>query len=349
MTNARWNVGRLLFSLLVLPAALSYASQPPATGAPRMFTISGRVIDSHGKPPTDLDLWIAQGDGEQGMTSSTPLEADGTFTSSALTPGRYVVATGPRAEPGGIPPGFEGGVTGVTLNDRDVAGLVIYTHPSVSVRGHLRYDGEGPDARHPTVHVMTFLVARGAISMSGSSAAQVQPDGTFEMHNVFGPSLIRTGYGFPDRQSPWWPGPVMLDGHDITDVPIEFEQYPNADVEVVFTQHYTGLDGRASDETGLPSGNACVAIFSADRERWQLWASTTKFPRTDADGRFYALLPAGSYMTVALPATACGSRGEAMRDFSALARNATSVTIADGETRHLSLTARSRSSPRDWK
>jgi hypothetical protein len=340
-------VGRVLLSLLVLPAALSYG-QPPATSAPGTFTISGRVIDSHGKAPTNLDLWIAQGDGEQGTTSSTPLQADGTFTSSGLKPGRYLVGAGPRAEPSGIPPGFEGGVAGVTLTDRDVDGVVIRTRPSVSVRGHVRYDAETPGAERPTVNVMTFPVVPGAISMSGSSA-QVQPDGTFVMHNVFGPSLIRTGYGFSDRQSPWWPGPVMLDGHDITDVPIEFEQYPNADVEVVFTQHYTGLEGRVIDETGLPSASACVAIFSADRERWQLWASTTKFPRTDADGRFCALLPAGSYMTVALPATACSSRGEAMRDFSALARNATPVTIADGETRHLGLTARTRSSPRDWK
>jgi hypothetical protein len=99
----------------------------------------------------------------------------------------------------------------------------------------------------------------------------------------------------------------------------------------------------------MTNGNPCGAIFSADRERWQLWASTTRLPGTDADGRFYALLPAGSYLALALPATACSSRGEAMQDFDALEWVATRVEIDDGQTGQLNLTTYRPSTARDWK
>jgi len=140
----------------------------------------------------------------------------------------------------------------VVITDHDVTGLVIRTHPSVSIRGHVRYDAEDAKAERPQINLFAMIVVSDLPVPGMGSSAPVEADGTFVIHNVFGSSVIRSGYSLQGRTG-WYPGPILLNGRDITNVPVEFETQPDATLEVVFTQRYSGLIGRVVDQAGLPS------------------------------------------------------------------------------------------------
>jgi hypothetical protein len=76
----------LLCLASLLPALSAVGQQPP--DRPRTFTISGRVINSHGQPPTDLTLMVGHNEGDGFSGSSEEFRPDGTFTTRGLTPGR---------------------------------------------------------------------------------------------------------------------------------------------------------------------------------------------------------------------------------------------------------------------
>ena len=330
----------VLLCLINLLPALSGVGQQPSD-PPRTFTISGRVVKSNGRAPGDLLAFVSYVEGDSLKSSGVPLEADGTFAVRGLTPGRYGVAAGPGSEPGGIPPGFEGGVNveAVVLTDHDVTGLVIRTHPSVSIRGHVRYDAEDAEAERPQINLFAMIVVSDLPVPGMGSSAPVEADGTFVIHNVFGPSVIRSGYSLQGRTG-WYPGPILLNGRDITNVPVEFENEPGAELEVVFTQRYTGLIGRVVDQAGLPSPEAYALVFSSDQTLWQPWSTTTNVARTDDNGRFWVTAPPGKYLAVAFPAETFRSMAEAKRDFGALARLATPVEIRENRHGPVELTTR---------
>lgn len=340
---AKREVLRIVFCGLVSlsPIQATQQSVEPTAGT---FTISGRVINSRGETPTDLTFTIGHDDGDGFSGGGGPLEADGTFTVRDLTPARYVLQAGPPSE--ALPaPGFEGGFAVVDVTTADVTGVLIRTHPTVSVKGRVRFESDAADAVRPTIYPSAWLALNGVGIGAGTQSTQVAEDGSFALHNVFGPRVIRSAYMSSDARSPWWEGPVLLDGRDITNVPTEFERYPNGQLELVFTRHPTGLWGTALDIAGLPSPNAHVIVFAADRDLWQPWASTTNVVRTNEDGRFYLAAPAGRYLAVALPDETFPSRSAAMRDFPTLSRLAEPVTIAADRPRGVTLTTRNLPKP----
>jgi hypothetical protein len=307
-------------------------AQAVAETSASSFTVSGRIVDSRGKAPGNLEAWLyydyEDAPGHTGG-AGVPLGAGGTFEFRHVKPGRYVVAGAPKSEPEGILPGFEGGWVIVTVQDRDVADIVVHTHPTVSIRGHVRYDSDDPDAQQPVINVLSMLAVSGMNGVGGQSA-RVAADGTFVLHNVFGPSVIRTGYALAPGQPPWWAGPVLLDGRDITNEPVEFEHLPDADIEVVFTQRHTGLHGTVLDEAGLPAEDAYAVVFSSNESFQQPWSSATRIMHCDDRGRFYFSVPAGSYLAIAIPDAAFSSPREALRHLRLLSRNAVVVDVVEG-------------------
>ncbi len=337
----------VLLCLINLIPALSDVGQQSSELAARTFTISGRVLNSHGQPPTDLALMVGHDEGDGFSGSSEEFRPDGTFTTRGLTPGRYVLEVGPAAEPFPIPSGYEGGLVAVTVGTANLTDVVIRTHPGVSVKGRVRYETDAAAARRPVVILLPSVAVSGVGIGGSAQSVRVADDGTFTLSNMFGPRVIRAGLMLADARSAWWPGPVLLDGRDITNVPTEFERYPSVELEVVFTQHYTGVSGIAFDPAGLTSPKAYVIVLSSDSALWQPWSSTTTIVRADDDGRFFLDAPPGNYLAVALPAEAFRSRAEAQQDFGSLARLSVPVEIVEGQTAQITLTTRILPKPRD--
>lgn len=298
---------------------------------PPTLAISGRVVDSRGGVPRNLVVvtWRESGMGFGG--SSVRLGENGEFAARGLEPGTYVLQARPRGEPGGGPPGSEGGVAIVILEDADLTGVTITTRPGTNVRGTVRFEAERPGAATPRVVVNAVVPVRemtqGPMVSSGAAV-----DGAFVLNNVHGEVVLRCGWTRPASGERWWPKAVLLDGADITNVPTDFESRPDGRLEVVFTERFTGISGRIVDEAGRPVPDALAVVLSANPDLWQGWSTTTEVPRVDATGRFtVGVLPPGDYLAVAFPAGAFSSTSAVLNHVRDLVPLATRVVVSGGE------------------
>jgi hypothetical protein len=314
-----------LFCVAAIAASLLWATP---SAAQQTFTVSGKVLTSSGEPLRGKDLFILIGhdEGNGFVSASSRIEEDGTFQFH-LVPGRYLLSAAPSQDPGGFTPPDERGFVAVTVLRADVASVVIRTRPPVRVRGHIRYDAEMANATRPDINLFASPALDGlGIGGGVESTSRVAADGSFELLIAAGPVVIRNGYS-PRADSMWWPGPVLLEGQDITDVPTDFSK-TNGELEVVFTQRPIGVFGIVTEEaTQLPAENASVVVFSAEPTQRQPWAEASKFIQADENGRFWGTLSAGKYLAVAFPAGTIDSRTTAFRNLESFVKLATPFTI----------------------
>ena len=194
---------------------------------------------------------------------SCEMTTDGQFTARGLRPGTYLLEATPSLEgPDNRAPGYERGFAIVNIKDADVGGVVIPTAPGVTVRGRVRFEESRPGSMPPPLIVVQAALA--VTEWQGpSESANVSEDGTFELHDVRGPRVFRFEWQLADRRSYWIPGPILLDGQDITNVPVDFSREPAGDLVVVFRQRASAIVGRVEDIAGLPA-SGCVAMLPED-------------------------------------------------------------------------------------
>jgi hypothetical protein len=137
----------------------------------------------------------------------------------------------------------------------------------------------------------------------------------------------------------WTLKSAMWNGRDISDVPLELDRDVSG-VVITFTDRPATFSGQVQNASGAADASATVLIFPADSGSW---ADYGGFPRrlravrADRDGRFTALgFPPGNYLVAAV-GEETSSDWQNPRMLQALARLATKVTIADGESRQLAL------------
>jgi hypothetical protein len=289
-------------------------------------TISGRIVASDGRVPEKVELlvWQGQGDGGGGGGGApVPVAADGSFTTSPLPPGSYVLNVGPGPLSPREPDG-EGGLAIVELGSADVTGVSVRTG-RFALRGKYVMRGDDPAAKWPShIHVMAMLVAGNAPSVSVT--ADGAPNGEFVLRNAFGLRILRPGYTLQPGVR-WSFAAVLLDGVDVTDVQTDFSAKPDATLEVVFTQHAATIEGTVTTAAGEPVTGAWIVEMSANPALWQ--TTTYKF-QTGRDGRFSTRIRPARYLLAALPATPYQVR-PVLGDLAALAARATPVTTVAGE------------------
>lgn len=304
---------------------------------PERYVISGRVLNSQGHVPQNIVVMVslprAYGSGAE---SPTPIESDGTFVTQPLLPGTYVLEakTAPLGPAG---PASEGAFAMVTVGTADVSGLTLKTIPDVTVTGRFRMESDHPRAPWPSqIHVGTYLAFDG-MYLVPSARAEGGSGGTFTLRGVHGPRVLRVGYVLATPLSPWWPSKVLLDGADITDIPTDFSQTAHGRLEVVFTQDPAGFMGTIADQTGKPVPFAFVVVFSADRDLWHPWATTSNVVQADAQGEFGFPTRPGRYLVVALPPDAFPSSRDARPNFEQLSQKAINLWLGERERKILSL------------
>ena len=226
----------------------------------------------------------------------------------------------------------------ITLAGQDVEDIVIRTARGFDVAGRLVVEGGSslPAAAQVSVRSITRLNREGLSNTFLSSTASVQPDGRFVLTGVAGGQLVRA-HGLPDG---WTLRAVRLNGADVTDEGFDVTG-PVRSLEVAVTREATTVAGTVRDSNGVPVKDYAAAIFfSDDARRWMLRLTryvTTAKP--GPDGTFtVAGLPPGNYHAVVVdilePDWPSPDSLERLR------RTATPFTIADGETKTLTLTRR---------
>jgi hypothetical protein len=128
----------------------------------------------------------------------------------------------------------------------------------------------------------------------------------------------------------------------VTNVPTDFGEHPDGQLEVVFTQHPAQVEGTVTDAEGHPAQMPWVTVTGTDSAAVQLWATTSNVTQADEMGRFAITMPAGAYRVNGVPATTFASREAAREGMSRIAFGGVAVTLAERETKVVPLTLQAR-------
>jgi hypothetical protein len=128
---------------------------------------------------------------------------------------------------------------------------------------------------------------------------------------------------------------VLLNGQDVTDIPIDFAQGQSVGgLQIVLTQKQTTLSGSISDARGQPATDATVVVFPADEKLWYFQSRYIRAARPDQEGRYEIRgLPAyGDYLIALVQGIEDGQAGDPAF-LSSIRTSATRLSLNEGETK----------------
>jgi len=268
--------------------------------AAKLATITGRVIDVDGRPSqcSQVSLLTSERDREMPLLSSTiSCDGDGDFQFDRVPTGKYILqsraSTKEEREP-------HFGWTPVTIDGQRVSGITIRLSAGTNVRGHVVFDG--PEAKRPMPSQVSLAAQQYGFDSTPAVRVGrlVQPDEdwNFQMRGLAGRRLLTV----VSQSVAWIPLQIMMDGEDVSDVPIEFSS-GTKDVEVHLSADSYTLTGEVLDADGQRSAAYSVVVFPADSAKWRHKSRLVHVVRSDQRGRFeLRMLPIPEdYLAVALP------------------------------------------------
>ena len=235
----------------------------------------------------------------------------------------------------------------VTVQGQDVTGITLRLQPGVVATGHLTFDT--PNALPGTaasaiafmrnIHIQLLQMPgaeAAAFPNQGALTARVNEDGSFFVAGILpGASRFATnGPGRGDGTAPgnWILEHVVVNGHDVTDVP--FEIRPNDkidDVAITFFNRPAEISGKVLDPLGRPVADDTVVLFSAQKAFWGLQTRRTAEARSAPTGDFrFASLPPGEYYMSVVPGPDPPNLGDPTF-FGELVGASLKITVAEGE------------------
>jgi protocatechuate 3,4-dioxygenase beta subunit len=330
-------------------ANLEFALQPV-----RLARVSGRVVDSRGKPAPGVAVSLnsARSDGVFiGSMRMAQADAEGRFTLPGVGPGDYRVDVRAVAEIEAI--ARKGGGVGtpqhadaaefasvpLSVIGSDIEGFVIATSRGHSLSGRLVVEGGALDpASVQKVSVNTFdagagVAVSGVMLMAGST---LQPDLTFQIRGLTGTRVVRVEH----LPAGWALKAVRVDGIDVTDSGFEIRRADVTDAEVIIARA-TEIAGTIVDGKGQPAGDRTVIVFPDDSKRWSGYMNRyVTSARAAQDGTFrIAAMPPGTYLAAVVPATD-DAEWMAPENLERLRPAATKFILVEGEKKTLRLVLR---------
>jgi hypothetical protein len=193
----------------------------------RRATVAGMVVDASGAPAGDATLQlIRRSVGIAGHP--VVLSSDGTFTATNVPPGDYSL----RARSGPRLGGQEFGHLEFRVDEGvDLAGLVARMKPGATIRGRVLFDDDAPGAERPKPG--SFSIAPASASAGGfpASRSDILADWSFAMTDAMGVGVLRV-----KGPAGWFLKRVILDGRDVSDTALDFDEYAAGPVEIHLTR-----------------------------------------------------------------------------------------------------------------
>ena len=298
--------------------------------ATRLVRVSGQVITSDGAPANNgmVTLIPATVTGRPGMGmqqggAGNRIDPSGTFRLSNVAPGRYQV----QARSGGRE--FELARMDLSVGNEDVDGITLVTSPGAIVNGTVVSDtGEPFDFRAQQLQVGARPASPDAMPGGPAGGARVNEDWSFTVRGITDAVMFRAS-----PPSGWMLKSVLLNGQDITDVPVELPAGQTVGgAQIVLTKKVTTLSGQVTDSRGNPVLDATVIVFPSSDKLWTYQSRFIKTARPDQDGRYKmtALPGSGDYLVVALQGLDDGQAGDP--EFLAVIKDlGTKLELGDGE------------------
>lgn len=320
--------------------------------ASRLARVSGRVVDSQGRPAAGAMLQLSSATPGMGMTfGAGQVAPDGSFSIARVPPGDHVIRVQPRVrnmapdrmvvvQPAGLGSDTEVGTLPVSVSGEDVTGLTIQMRRGAVLSGRVVFDG--PSARPALEQIRVMMQAAeqaGTVNVafpgiSGASGRQNgQPDanGAFELRGAAGKVLLRvTGI------AGWTLKSVMLRGVDVTDTPLDAIDDIDG-IRLVMTDKVTEATGTVVDAaTDAPDGFA-VIILPREEVEGVAGARYTRAVRLPRPDRFTVRgLPEGDYVAAAFEWLDPGEEWDP-RVRAAIRASGERFSLAEGQPRTLSL------------
>jgi hypothetical protein len=293
-------------------------------------------------------------------TATTLSDAAGRFTFLGVPPGQYQLrairaevppsagssrgAPPPAVTQGQPPRPALGGYTlsatqSVAVGATDVDGLAVVVRVGFRVSGRAEFPNTAtppePDLLRRMSATFDPVDAR-PLAPSTIGRGQFDEDGHLSSYQLTpGRYYLRIN----NPPAGWTLTSALWNGRDISNVPLDLDRDVNG-VAVTFTDRPTTLSGEVQNTAGAPDTSATVLVFPADPASWVGYGN---FPRrlralrVNRDGRYLASgLPAGKYLIAAIMDEASFD-WQNPRTLQALARLATAVTLADGDSRQQAL------------
>jgi hypothetical protein len=341
----------------------------------RMFRVAGAVVGLESpRPPVELKLVPSSGNSDSGDVDSvrTFTTPDGTFEFAMVPPGGYniraVAYPAQRAVEGtiaafqtrdgsgfvGFRPGADAPIapvpTGSTIwadvpirvEDRDLLQLSVRLRRGAHLSGQLAFRGtaERPSDEKLATTPLVILAADGR-DLGQLPLTRIQPGGRFTTVGLPPGKYILSP---PIGLGQWRIGAVSLAERD-QDPAIVLGTDDIQHLVVTLTDGSTSVSGTVRDENGGLQPHAPIFVFPKDRRLWSdfgPWPSRIRQVQASRLSRWQVRdLPAGDYYVVSTSASIPqGWMHEAV--FGRLARMASSMRVADGQSQTLNLTTHSR-------
>jgi hypothetical protein len=193
--------------------------------------------------------------------------ADGRFSMTSLTPGRYLffgrgTDSGPMGNPSLLPLWT---LAEVTVSDYDILDLVLQFLPGTSVSGRIAFRGSQPLPDVTKIRLMLNAVPTIQGTALTPPPLTPQQDGSFTFTKVppgkYRLSMIGGGA--------WSLRSAIVNGRYTLDQPLEV--LPGQDVSgiaVTATDRTTEIAGTLLDQLGRPTPEYAIVVFSTDRAHW---------------------------------------------------------------------------------
>jgi hypothetical protein len=305
-------------------------------------------------------------------TATTVSDDTGAFTFLGVPPGRYILRAAKVPRRPAVSPGFSqviqvgsstimsGGGLGeappisdeptywatlpVTVGERDVSGVTVSLRRGARLAGRAEFIGAATKPAGDRLRQITITVeaADGRsgfdFGLSQIFRGQIAPDGSFKTYQLPGGRYLLR----PPAAPPGWTfKSAMVNGRDMSDVPLELSDTDVDDVVLTFTDRLTEFGGAVRTSRGTPDDAASVLLFPADRARWVDGGASPRrlaIVRAGTDGTFsFPRVVAGEYYVVAVPEEATDNWQDPV-NLAAFAKAASRITLTDGATLRQDLT-----------
>jgi hypothetical protein len=270
----------------------------------RTSRVEGMVVGSDGQPVARAPLIVTTPVGSLLSTAqSTMTGPDGRFTVAALPPGPHifsVTGTGPLA-------GQYARMV-VDVAGADMFGVSVVMRPALTLTGRLLFDG-APTAPSVAGRRVPMRAWGGASGLPAPQVGATDASGAFTVTNLAPGRWLIGGplsFGPTSDTMTWALQAVIVDGRDVTDLPIEIGETPPREVVVSYTDRWQELSGRLQSQSGAPVSEHTMVVFPENRAYWIQGSRRIVTARPGTDGRFVlsgqgpTTLPPGRYLLAAV-------------------------------------------------